>query len=81
MRTTIDRAGRVIVPKQIRDALGLADGTALEIDVRDGVVVMEPPTTAVKLVRRGGGIVAEPDQKLPKLTAERVREALEAGRR
>jgi len=81
MRTTIDAAGRVIVPKAIRDALGLVDGTALEIELRDGAVVLEPPPTPVKLVRRGRGVVAEPERPLPKLTAEQVRAVLETGRR
>jgi AbrB family looped-hinge helix DNA binding protein len=81
MRTTIDAAGRVIVPKAIRDALGLTEGTALEIEVRDGAVVLEPPLTEVKLVRQGRGLVAQPERRLPKLTAEEVRRTLETGRR
>lgn len=81
MRTTIDRAGRVVVPKAVRDTLGLVDGTPLEIQIRDGAVVLEPPTTTVKLVRRGRGVVAEPTRKLPRLTAEQVRATLEASRR
>jgi AbrB family looped-hinge helix DNA binding protein len=81
MRTTIDAAGRVIVPKQFRDALGLVEGTPLEVELRDGAVVLEPPPTPVKLVRRGRGMVAEPDQRLPKLTVDQVRAALETGRR
>ena len=44
MRTTIDAAGRVVIPKPIREALGLVggaevdieiDGTAVRIDVAD----------------------------------------------
>lgn len=35
MITTIDKAGRVVVPKAMRDRLGLAPGTELEI-VEDG---------------------------------------------
>lgn len=81
MRTTIDDAGRVIVPKAIRDALGLVGGSPLEIELRDGTVVLEPPATPVRLVRRKGALVAEPEKPLPKLTAAQVRAALEAGRR
>jgi len=81
MKTTIDAAGRVIVPKVIRDALGLVDGTPLDVELRDGQVVLEPPPTEVKLVRRGRRYVAEPERELPKLTAEQVRATLEAVRR
>lgn len=31
MRTRIDKAGRIVLPKRLRDALGLAPGTALEV--------------------------------------------------
>ena len=36
MRTTIDAAGRVIVPKAIRDEMGLTGGQELEIRAGDG---------------------------------------------
>ena len=35
MRTTIDTAGRIVVPKALRDELGLVGGEELEIIVRD----------------------------------------------
>ena len=31
MRTTIDSAGRIVVPKPLRDALGLSPGSTVEI--------------------------------------------------
>ncbi|MEO6120554.1 MAG: AbrB/MazE/SpoVT family DNA-binding domain-containing protein, partial [Acidimicrobiales bacterium] len=42
MRTTIDGAGRVVVPKAIRDSLGLTAGQPLEIIERDGVAELRP---------------------------------------
>jgi AbrB family looped-hinge helix DNA binding protein len=81
MRTTIDGAGRVVVPKALRDALGLTAGAELEIEVRDGMLEVEPAPTPMKLVRRGKGVVAVPESKLPPLTAEEVRETLERTRR
>jgi AbrB family looped-hinge helix DNA binding protein len=35
MRTTIDTAGRLVVPKPLRDMLGLTGGEELDISVRD----------------------------------------------
>jgi len=81
MRTSIDAAGRVVVPKSLRDALGLSPGAELDVTIRDGAIVLEPPPTAVKLVRRGKGLVAVPDKPLPTLTADEVRATLEATRR
>ena len=35
MRVTIDRAGRIVVPRQFRDRLDLVAGTELEIEALD----------------------------------------------
>lgn len=42
MLVTIDRAGRVVIPKEIRDRLTLAADTALEITVEGDRVVLAP---------------------------------------
>ena len=81
MKTAIDAAGRVIVPKALRDQLGLSAGCKLEIHARDGALVIEPVPTPVTLVRRGKRLVAKPRTALPKLTQEAVRTALEGSRR
>jgi AbrB family looped-hinge helix DNA binding protein len=81
MMTTIDAGGRVVIPKQIREAIGLSPGSAIDVAVRDGIIVLVPATSPMRLVEREGGVVAEPEQPLPTLTAEEVRSVLEAGRR
>ena len=81
MRTTIDRAGRLVIPKQLRVALGLIDGQELEITARDGRLEIEPAPIAIHLARRGRHTVAVPDVDLPPLTAQMVRETLEQIRR
>lgn len=81
MKTAIDAAGRVIVPKSLRDQLGLAPGRELDISARDGQLVIEPVPTEVTLVRRGRGVVAKPKSALPPLTQDEVRAALEGSRR
>jgi len=81
MRSAIDAAGRVVIPKEIRDRLGLRSGRPVEIRERDGHIEIEPATTRMSLVRRPGGAVAVPDEKLPPLTDEIVRDTLERTRR
>lgn len=81
MKTAIDGAGRVIVPKALRDELGLSPGRELEIRARDGVLVIEPVPTPVTLVKRGKRVVAKPKAALPALTQDDVRAALEGSRR
>ena len=48
---------------------------------RDGRIEIEPAPTAMTLVRRRGGAVAVPTEKVPTLTDELVRETLERTRR
>jgi len=81
MRTTIDAAGRIVVPKAVRDALGLGAGQELEIGARDGRIEIEVPPVQLRLEDRGGLVVAVPDEPLPTLTASQVREMLEQTRR
>lgn len=78
MRITIDRAGRIVVPKPLREALGLIGGEELEISVGgDGRLELEVPATPMRLRRRRHGVVAVADREMPTLTQEAVRETLE----
>ena len=81
MRTTMDSAGRIVVPKALREALNLKAGQVLEVRARDGRLEIDVATTPMSLRRRGKGAVAVPETKLPKLTAAEVRETLERIRR
>ncbi len=81
MKTTIDAAGRIVVPKPLRQALGLKPGQPLEIRAGDGHLEIEIAPTPMRLKKQGKGIVAVPDAKLPTLTAEQVRDTLECARR
>lgn len=81
MRTTIDTAGRIVVPKAFRDELGLQGGEEVEIALVDGRVEIALVPTPVRLERRDGVLVAIADREMPPLTQELVRETLEKARR
>jgi len=72
MKTTIDRAGRLVIPKEIRREARLAPGAALEVRWRDGRIEIEPAPVPVRLQRRGRLLVAVPRVKTPELTPETV---------
>lgn len=82
MKTTIDSAGRVVIPKAVRDEAGLAAGTEVEVEFRDGRVEIEPVALPARVVERDGDVVIDPGvDDLPPLTDEDVRAVLEHVRR
>ncbi len=69
MRTTIDGAGRVVVPKALRQAVGLHEGAEVEIRATDGRIEMEPAPLEVRLEREGSLLVAVPVRPVPPMPA------------
>ena len=53
MQLKIDRAGRIVVPKAIRERLGLEAGTDLEIIEGAGGILVRPAKREPLLVREG----------------------------
>jgi len=75
IRYSMDRSGRIIVPKAIRERAGLTPGMPLEIRYRDGRVEIEPASREVRIIRKGQVAVAEPLELSKPLTEEVVRTA------
>jgi len=80
MKTTIDAAGRIVIPAEIRRAAGLGAGAEVEVRVRDGVVELEPAATAVRMVKRGKLTVAARSGKKEKLSEAAVRDTMDSVR-
>lgn len=57
MKTTLDRFGRVVVPKEIRDRLGLRPGAEIEIDEKGNEVVLKPVEQGPALMVKEGVLV------------------------
>lgn len=81
MRTTIDAAGRIVVPKALRDAMHLRPGQAIDIVFTDGRLEIEVASAEVHVGEAGGFPVAVPGDDLPPLTSDVVRETLDETRR
>lgn len=81
MRTTIDSAGRIVVPKPLRDAMQLRPGQAVDIVFTDGRLEIEVASAEVQIRQARGFPVAVPDQELPPLDSDVVRETLDQTRR
>ena len=60
MRTTIDKAGRVVIPASVRARVGLRAGTELDVQVDDGAIRLIRVAPRARLVRAGKRLVARP---------------------
>lgn len=80
MAITIDGAGRIVIPKALRERLGLVEGTELSVTT-DGVGVrIEPLARGGQVVDRDGrlSVVASSGRRV---TDAEIRSAIDAGRR
>ena len=77
MKTTVDAAGRLVIPREIRRQAGLQPGMVLDVRWQDGRIQIEPAASPVRLVREGRLLVAVPETAAGPLTAQ----AVEATRR
>jgi len=80
IRTSIDAAGRLVVPKAIRDEAGLVPGMPIEVRCRDGRVEIAPAPRKVRIVRKGKVYVAVPLERSEPLTEDIVRQTQDAVR-
>jgi AbrB family looped-hinge helix DNA binding protein len=76
MITTIDTAGRIVIPRDIRKRAGLKPGTEVDVRYRDGLIEIEPTCLPVRLEKRGFLTVAVPLADAEPLTVEQVDETL-----
>ena len=70
-RITMDRAGRLVIPKPIRTAANLIPGVPLLVRCRDGRVEIERESKPYRLIRERRFLVAESTGAEP-LTAQAV---------
>ena len=70
MKATIDSAGRIVIPKKLRDEAGLRPGAELDVRCRDGVIEIEPAFGGVRLEWEDGWLVAVSDDPSLVMTTE-----------
>lgn len=57
MKTTIDRFGRLVVPKELRERLGLRPGDEVEMEGHDQEIVLKPHVQELPLCLEKGVLV------------------------
>ena len=60
MIATMDRAGRVVIPAEVRRRLGLTAGTELELVIEGFAIRLVRSVPGPEVVRRGKRLVARP---------------------
>ena len=78
MNSTIDKAGRIVVPKPIRTAARLEPGTEVSFRLVSGRVEMEPAPLTVSLKRREHLVVAVPNRELPAIAGSEFEDIIAA---
>ena len=77
-RLTIDKAGRIVLPKPVRDDLRLKAGDSLELESTTEEIVLRPVTGKGQLRKKQGVWVFHSDEPL---TPEMVRKTIRDVRR
>jgi AbrB family looped-hinge helix DNA binding protein len=61
MEITMDKSGRIVVPKDLRDALGMEDGGTFDISRYGNGLHLEPHGRRARVVERDGRLVLTSD--------------------
>ena len=57
METSLDKFGRIVIPKRIRDEIGLAPGSLLKIEKNGRKILVEPVDVTPRTKVEGGVLV------------------------
>lgn len=80
-KSTIDPAGRLVVPRAVRRAARLEAGAPLEITWEQDHIEIRPATMPMFVAEEEGVYVVRPKGELPPLTSEVVEETLDQVRK
>jgi AbrB family looped-hinge helix DNA binding protein len=80
MKATIDAAGRIVIPKPIREHAGLGPNAEVQISLSGTTIELRPVSVSVRLESRGSFVVATPTEETPGLSQQDVDAAIESQR-
>lgn len=81
MRVTIDAVGRVVIPKSLRDELGLNGAANLELTATDGRLELTVADVPAHVEEQNGLPVIVTDEPMAPMSVAETREAIERIRR
>jgi bifunctional DNA-binding transcriptional regulator/antitoxin component of YhaV-PrlF toxin-antitoxin module len=81
MRVAIDGVGRLVIPKTLRDELGVDGPTDLELTASDGRLELTVADVPARVEERDGFPVIVTDQPMKPMSTSETRAAIERVRR
>lgn len=69
---TVDKAGRVVLPKPVRDELQLSAGDCLELETSEDQIVLRPVRNRVGMRKKRGIWVLDFDEPISAADTDRV---------
>jgi bifunctional DNA-binding transcriptional regulator/antitoxin component of YhaV-PrlF toxin-antitoxin module len=81
MRVAIDGVGRLVIPKSLREELGVDGPADLELTVADGRLELTVSDVPARVQERGGLPVIVTDEPIQPLSVDEARAAVERVRR
>lgn len=81
MRVAIDGVGRLVIPKPLREELGVHGPTDLELTATDGRLELTVADVPARVEEREGFPVIVTDEPMEPMTVEEARAAVERVRR
>ena len=67
---TIDKAGRVVLPKPVRDALQIGAGDTLELESSEDLILLRPARGKARIFKKNGMLVLHSDAPVPSNAVE-----------
>jgi AbrB family looped-hinge helix DNA binding protein len=67
---TIDKAGRVVLPKPVRDALQISPGDSLELESSEDYIILRPAKGRARMYKKQGVWVLHGDAPVPASVVE-----------
>ena len=71
-KVTLEKSGRVALPKALRDELGMAAGDTLELESRGAQIMLRPVRGSVRLRKERGIWVYRTGRRLTAATTDRT---------
>lgn len=71
IEVAIDKVGRLVIPKEIREEAGIEPGMPLQIVCRDGRIEIEPKRRPIRIEKKGRlqiAVSVEPREPLSRAT-------------